>query len=97
MKKLLAIILCLAMVFCFVGCGEKEQILVAEKESAGEGVATTEEDFKEYTYTAVDTQAKALMEVNSGTADAAIVDYVMSIGSIGEGTDYADLVVEGDG
>ena len=97
MKKLLAIILCLAMVFCFVGCGEKEQILVAEKESAGESVATTEEDFKEYTYTAVDTQAKALMEVNSGTADAAIVDYVMSIGSIGEGTDYADLVVEGDG
>ena len=37
------------------------------------------------------------MEVSAGTADAAIVDYVMSIGSIGEGTDYADLVVEGDG
>ncbi len=97
MKKLLAIILSLAMVFSFAACGSKEQILVAEKESAGESVATTEEDFKDYTYTAVDTQAKALMEVNAGTADAAIVDYVMSIGSIGEGTDYADLVVEGDG
>ncbi len=97
MKKLLALILCLCMVFCLAACGSQEKILVAEKESAGESVATTVEDFADYTYTAVDTQAKALMEVNAGTADAAIVDYVMSIGSIGEGTDYADLKVEGNG
>ncbi len=96
MKKLLAIVLCLVMVFAFAGCGSAK-IVVAEKESAGEAVATTEDAFKEYEYTAVDTQAKALMEVSAGTADAAVVDYVMSIGSIGEGTDYADLVVEGDG
>lgn len=95
MKKLLAIILSLVLMLAFAGCGEK--IVVAEKESAGETVATEEEDFKEYTYTAVDTQAKALMEVSAGTADAAIVDYVMSIGSIGEGTDYENLVVEGVG
>ena len=37
------------------------------------------------------------MEVAAGTADAAIIDYVMSIGSIGEGTDYESLVVEGSG
>jgi ABC-type amino acid transport substrate-binding protein len=96
MKKLLAIILCLVLVLGFAGCSN-EKIVVAEKESAGEGVATTEKDFEEYTYTAVDTQAKALMEVSAGTADAAIVDYVMSIGSIGEGTDYENLVVEGEG
>ena len=96
MKKLLAIVLCLAMIFALAGCGGAK-IVVAEKESAGEAVATTEEAFKEYEYTAVDTQAKALMEVSAGTADAAVVDYVMSIGSIGEGTDYADLVVEGEG
>ena len=36
------------------------------------------------------------MEVASGTADVAIVDYVTSIGSIGEGTDYADLVAVED-
>ena len=36
------------------------------------------------------------VEVKSGTADAAVIDYVMSIGSIGEGTDFEDLaVVEG--
>ena len=97
MKKLIAIVLCLVMLFAFAGCGNSEKIVVAEKESAGESVATTEEAFKDYTYTAVDTQAKALMEVNAGTADAAVVDYVMSIGSIGEGTDYESLVVEGTG
>ena len=43
--------------------------------------------------TAVDSQAKALMDVAAGTSDAAVVDYVSSIGSIGEGTDYVDLVV----
>ena len=99
MKKIIALLMAMAMLFAFVGCGGKEakKILVAEKESAGESVATTDEDFKDFEYTAVDTQAKALMEVGAGTADAAIVDYVMSIGSIGEGTDYENLVVEGDG
>ena len=96
MKKLLVLMLAIVMVFaCFAGCGEeKAKVVVAEKESAGEEVAKTLEG---YTYTAVDTQAKALMEVSSGTAEAAIVDYVMSIGSIGEGTDYENLKVEGTG
>lgn len=95
MKKIISILLAaIFMLSAFVGCGTTEKIIVAEKGSAGETVAKT---LEEYSYTAVDTQAKALMEVNAGTADAAIVDYVMSIGSIGEGTDYADLVVDGDG
>ena len=97
MKKIIALILAVCMLFCFAGCGEQEKIVVAEKGSAGETVAKENKEFKEYKYTPVDTQAKALMEVKSGTADVAIVDYVMSIGSIGEGTDYEDLVVEGDG
>ncbi len=97
MKKIVAMLMCIVMMCSFAACGNTTEIIVAEKGSAGETVATTEEAFADCTYTAVDTQAKALMEVASGTADAAIVDYVMSIGSIGEGTDYADLVVEGDG
>ena len=97
MKKIIALLLTFAMLLCFAGCGDRAKILVAEKESAGETVATKEKDFEKYEYTAVDTQAKALMEVSAGTADAAVVDYVMSIGSIGKGTDYEDLVVEGDG
>lgn len=67
--------------------------IVAEKESAGETVATTEEYFTAANFTAVDTQAKALMEVMAGTADGCVVDYVCTIGMIGEGTDFAALTV----
>ena len=67
--------------------------IVAESKSAGEEVATADELFKDSVFTAVDTQAKTLMEVKSGTADAAILDYVASIGMIGEGTDYDMLTV----
>ena len=74
----------------------KDATVVAEKQSAGESVAKEDEFFSSATYVSVDSQAKALMEVKSGTADVAIIDYVMSIGSIGEGTDYADLDVVDD-
>jgi len=67
--------------------------VVAEKESAGESVVQSEEVFKNAKYTPVDTQAKGLMEVAAGTADIGVVDYVMTIGSIGEGTDYANLKI----
>jgi len=67
--------------------------VVAEAGSAGEEIATADEFFKESAFTPVDSMAKALMDVAAGTSDIAIVDYVASIGSIGEGTDYADLVV----
>ncbi len=36
-------------------------------------------------------QATALLEVKSGTADAAIIDSLMAGAMVGEGTDYADL------
>lgn len=66
--------------------------IVAEEGSAGETVATTDETFSGANFTPVGAQADVLLEVKSGTSDAGIIDYVMSIGSIGEGTDYADLV-----
>lgn len=67
--------------------------VVAEAGSAGEELATSNAFFAESNFTAVDSMAKALMDVAAGTSDVAIVDYVASIGSIGEGTDFADLVV----
>lgn len=69
------------------------KIVVAEKESAGEEVATTDQFFNGCSYTAVDSMAKAMMEVKAGTADAAVIDYVTGIGSLGEGTDYEDIVI----
>ncbi len=42
-------------------------------------------------YVAMDTQAKAVMEVASGTSDAAIIDLLMAGTMVGEGTSYPDL------
>lgn len=70
--------------------------VVAEKKSAGEDVAKEDGYFAEATYVSVDSQAKALLEVKSGTADVAIIDYVMSIGTLRDGSDYADLAVVED-
>ncbi|MEA4955353.1 MAG: transporter substrate-binding domain-containing protein, partial [Pseudoflavonifractor sp.] len=42
-------------------------------------------------YTATDTQGKALLEVASGTSDACVIDLLMAGAMIGEGTDYANL------
>jgi polar amino acid transport system substrate-binding protein len=108
-KRILAVLMALAMVAVCAACGKKEgavdyttaegisgATVVAEQESAGETVIAEDAFFDKAEYTAVESQARALMEVSAGTADAAVVDYVMSIGSIGEGTDYEDLqLVEG--
>lgn len=95
-KKMLSLVLAVVLLAgCFAACGKTESALnvVAEKESAGEKVVQNDAFFQGANYTAVDTQAKALMEVSSGTADGCVVDYVCSIGMIGEGTDYANLAV----
>ena len=44
-----------------------------------------------YSFTEVTDQATALLEVSSGTADAAVIDYLMAAAMTGEGTSYADL------
>ncbi len=108
MKKVLAIMLAVVMVLSLAACGNNTTTnvdysqsvegarIVAEAGSAGEELATGDDFFANAEFTPVDSMAKALMEVESGTADIAIVDYVTSIGSIGEGTDFVDLaVVEG--
>lgn len=41
--------------------------------------------------TPVQDQATALLEVQSGTADAAVIDYLMAVAMTGEGTSYANL------
>lgn len=97
MKKFIAVVMAvLMMVLCFAGCGNTAKVVVAEAGSAGEEVMNSNEYFADYTKTPVAAQANALMEVSSGTADMAVIDYVMSIGSIGEGTDYTNLKVVED-
>lgn len=42
-------------------------------------------------YTPVQDQATALTEVKAGTADAAVIDFLMALSTVGEGTDYESL------
>ena len=74
----------------------KDVKVVAEAGSAGEEVAKGEKFFADAKYTPADSQAKCLLEVKSGTSDVAIIDYVMSIGTLRAGSDYADLKVVED-
>lgn len=70
--------------------------VVAEKESAGEEIIAAE-DYKDYfgkaNYVAVQDMKSALMEVKAGTADAAVIDYVTYLGTLGDKSDYKDLAV----
>ena len=59
-------------------------VYAVEAGSAGEAVAKE----KGYQANAVASQADALMEVASGTSDAAIIDLLMAGAMIGEGTSY---------
>ncbi len=42
-------------------------------------------------YTPVADQATALTEVTTGTSDAAVIDFLMAVSMVGEGTDYEKL------
>ena len=65
----------------------KDLTFAVEAGSAGESEAQNH-GFK---CTPVQNQASALMEVKSGTSDAAIIDSLMAAARVGEGTSYADL------
>ncbi len=80
--------------------------VVAEQGSTGEGklqgtiaddetvVVSAKEYFAKANYNPVDSMAKALLEVKSGTADIALVDSVCALAMVGEGTDYEDLIAD---
>ena len=100
MKKRIALLLSVAMcaTLCLSGCGSSEKktgdkkdassmVYAVEQGSAGEEAAKS----KGWSTNPVQSQAKALMEVNSGTSDAAIIDLLMAGAMIGEGTSYPDL------
>lgn len=65
----------------------KELKFAVEAGSAGEA----EVEALGLQYTSVKAQSDALLEVKSGTSDAAVIDLLMAGAMIGEGTGYADL------
>ncbi len=97
MKKKLVTVLMTAVAVCgtLAGCGGAKEaedsgnkVYAVEAGSAGEAVAGE----KGFSTNAVASQADALMEVASGTSDAAIIDLLMAGAMIGEGTSYPNLV-----
>lgn len=99
MKNKVALILAsvLVMSLALGGCGKNSKetssdensiVYAVETGSAGEAVAKE----KGYQYNSVASQADALMEVASGTSDAAIIDLLMAGAMIGEGTSYPDMI-----
>ena len=95
MKKKIALALAMTMMSTIVlaGCGSSEAgagaaVYAVEAGSAGEAAAKE----KGYEYNSVASQADALMEVASGTSDAAIIDLLMAGAMIGEGTSYPNLI-----
>lgn len=62
-------------------------LFAVEAGSAGEENA----EMKGFNTAPVTDQATALLEVSSGTADAAVIDSLMAGAMVGEGTDYASL------
>lgn len=91
MKKKLAYVLCGTMMMAslsFAGVSANEDLTYAvEAGSAGEAAAQD----NGFNYNSVASQADALMEVASGTSDAAIIDLLMAGAMIGEGTSYPNL------
>ena len=106
MKKIWAMLLALTMILSLAACGSKKETPAAEQpaetpaqdktviyavEAGSAGEAAAQENGFEIN--SVDTQAKALMEVQAGTSDAAIIDSLMAGAMVGEGTSYPDLKV----
>lgn len=73
--------------------------VVAEIGSAGETQIKGSEDveaeanLKQANYVGMSRQADCLMEIKAGTADAAVLDWTLGMSMVGEGTDYADLMM----
>ena len=65
----------------------KDLTFAVEAGSAGEAAVAE----LGYNYISVADQASALMEVSSGTSDAAVIDLLMAGAMIGEGTSYEQL------
>lgn len=66
--------------------------VTAEIGSAGE-TAVQNDSVLSKNYTGCAAQKDVLIEVKAGTTEIGVIDYVMANASVGEGTDYSDLMI----
>ena len=67
--------------------------VVAEQGSAGEKTIKADTNLAKASYIPKSVQSDCLMEVKSGTADAAILDLTLAKTMTGEGTNFSDLKI----
>lgn len=67
--------------------------LVAEAGSAGQTAIEADENLSQANLTTVTKQTDALLEIESGASDAAVLDWTLAKSMIGEGTDFTDLMM----
>ena len=68
----------------------------AESGSAGQTAIETSSVLSQNEFVGASAQKDVLLEIKAGTVELGVLDYVMAKASIGEGTDYDDLmIVEG--
>lgn len=68
--------------------------VAVEAGSAGQSTVEGDENLMQADVITKTVQTDCLMEVAAGTADAAVLDLTLASAMIGEGTDYADLVIK---
>ena len=68
-------------------------VVCAEQGSAGESTILADENLSTATFIPKSVQTACLMEVAAGPCDAAVLDITLAKAMIGEGTDYANLVI----
>lgn len=69
------------------------QTIEAEAGSAGADAVANDPNLSQATLVTAPKQTDTLLEVKSLAAEAAVLDYVLANASIGEGTDFADLMM----
>ena len=70
-----------------------DKSVCAEIGSAGEETIQGDDNLSKAQFVGKPVQTDCLLEVKAGTCDAAVLDLTLAKAMIGEGTDYADLVI----
>ena len=65
----------------------------AESGSAGQTAIELSDVLSQNEFIASSAQKDVLLEVKAGTVEIGVIDYVMAKASVGEGTDYSDLMI----
>ena len=70
--------------------------VAAEAGSAGAEVTASDPFFDEASCNTVASQSVALLEVKAGTADVAVIDHIMSLAALKDGSGFEELAVVGE-